>query len=288
MTRWVNSELQGSLAKFERVLVERLSAENDVGGMLGRLMFGDAVAERRQVDPGEHHFALPEHDRRQGEMQLIDQPGAKILTRRLDATADLHVATIGGLFRLLQRRLDTVGYEDEGGAAFHLDRIARMVRQHEGRRVIGRIVAPPALPALVRPRTADRPEHIAAEDERTEPVHRTIRVGLIDTVRAPVLADHCLEHARTEQPPVQFHPAFAERIFKTLFRPCSETVERDRKACNAHFRHSELPFISTIYLNAGNVSEMGQFLPRHLTERAATLPHKAAASTVRHRGSYGP
>jgi hypothetical protein len=87
---------------------------------------------------------------------------------------------------------------------------------------------------------------------------------------------------------VQFHPAFADRIFKTLFRPCSETVERDRKACNAHFRHIELPFISTIYLIAGNVSEMGQFLPRHLTERAATLPHKAAASTVRHRGSYGP
>jgi hypothetical protein len=26
-----------------------------------------------------------------------------------------------------------------------------------------------------------------------------------------------------------------------LLRPCSETVERDRKACNAHFRHDE-PF----------------------------------------------
>src|ERR1700733_2767580 len=33
---------------------------------------------------------------------------------------------------------------------------------------------------------------------------------------------------------------------------------------------------------------LGQFLPRHLTERAAALPHKAAAPTVRHRGSYGP
>ena len=31
-----------------------------------------------------------------------------------------------------------------------------------------------------------------------------------------------------------------------------------------------------------------QFLPRHLTERAAASPHKAAAPTVRHRGSYGP
>jgi hypothetical protein len=33
---------------------------------------------------------------------------------------------------------------------------------------------------------------------------------------------------------------------------------------------------------------LGQFLPRHLAERAAALPHKAAAPTVRYRGSYGP
>src|SRR5580704_14886643 len=64
-------------------------------------------------------------------------------------------------------------------------------------------------------------------------------VGLIDAVRAAVLTDHCPEHTRTEHPLVQFPPALAERIFKTLIRPCSEPVERDRKACNAHFRHDE-------------------------------------------------
>src|SRR5579864_8124036 len=31
----------------------------------------------------------------------------------------------------------------------------------------------------------------------------------------------------------------------------------------------------------------GQFLPRHLMERAAALAHKAAAPAVRRRGSYG-
>jgi hypothetical protein len=103
------------------VLVERnghgglLSAENDVGGVCGRLVFGDAEAERRQVNPGEHCFALPEHDGGQGQMQLVDQSRAKILTHRLDAAADLHVATIGGLLRLIQRRLDTLGHKDEGG-----------------------------------------------------------------------------------------------------------------------------------------------------------------------------
>jgi hypothetical protein len=34
------------------------------------------------------------------------------------------------------------------------------------------------------------------------------------------------------------------------------------------------------------MSLIGQFLPRHLTERAAPLPHKAAAPAVRRRGSY--
>src|SRR5579864_110427 len=227
------------------VMVGLLSGENDVGGVLARLMFGDTVAERWQVDPGEHCFALPEHDGGQGEMQLVDQPGAKILTHGVDATADLHVATIGGELRLFQGRLDAVGQEDEGGAAFHLNRIAPMMRQHESRRVIGRIGAPPALPVLVRPGAANRPEHIAAEDEGAEPIHRTMGVGLIDAVRAALLTDHCPEHARTEHPLVQFLPALAERIFKTLLRPSSETVKRDRKACNAHSRHNARPFAST-------------------------------------------
>jgi hypothetical protein len=42
--QWRTSGLFGEI---EPVLVERLPAENDVGGMLGRLMFCDAIAERR-------------------------------------------------------------------------------------------------------------------------------------------------------------------------------------------------------------------------------------------------
>jgi hypothetical protein len=57
-------------------------------------------------------------------------------------------------------------------------------------------------------------------------------------------------------------PTLAERIFKALLRACSETVERDGKTCNAYFRHSELPFISAIYLIASNVSDLGHSLPR--------------------------
>src|ERR1700733_3282821 len=73
-----------------------LSAENDVRRVLGGLMFCDAIAERWQIDPSEHRFALPEHDRGQSEMQLVDQTSAKILTHRLNAAANLHITALGG------------------------------------------------------------------------------------------------------------------------------------------------------------------------------------------------
>ena len=54
--------------------------------------------------------------------------------------------------RLLERGVDAVGDEVEGRAALHLERRARVVRQHEHRHVVGRVVAPPALPGVVGPR----------------------------------------------------------------------------------------------------------------------------------------
>src|ERR1700758_2285213 len=113
-----------------------------------------------------------------------------------------------------------------------------MMRQHESRRVVGWIRTPPALPIVVGPWTADRPKHIAAKDESAKPVHRTARIFIINTARAAAFAEHCLEGARADEPRVQLLPTLAERIFKTLLRSCSETVKRNGKACNAHFRHS--------------------------------------------------
>jgi len=43
-----------------------------VGGVLGSLMFGDAVPKRRQVDPKEHRFALPKHNWGECEMQFVN------------------------------------------------------------------------------------------------------------------------------------------------------------------------------------------------------------------------
>src|SRR5947207_1845424 len=56
-----------------------LPRQNDVSCLLSRLMFGDAITERGQIDAVKHRFASSQHDRRQGEVQVVDQPGAKIL-----------------------------------------------------------------------------------------------------------------------------------------------------------------------------------------------------------------
>src|ERR1700743_3006783 len=104
-------------------------------------------------------------------MQLIDYTGQKILTHRLHPTADFHVAAIGRASRLIPPFFVSLGHKNEGFTAFHLDWIARVMRQYKGWCVVGRIVAPPASPPLIRPRTANRSEHIAAEYEGAEPIH---------------------------------------------------------------------------------------------------------------------
>ena len=44
-----------------------------MGGVLAGLVLGDAEAEGREVDAGEHRLALPEHDRRREDVRLVDE-----------------------------------------------------------------------------------------------------------------------------------------------------------------------------------------------------------------------
>jgi len=52
--------------------VERLAGEHHVRHVLGRLVFGDAEAEGREVEAFEQGFALAQDDRREGQVQLVD------------------------------------------------------------------------------------------------------------------------------------------------------------------------------------------------------------------------
>src|SRR5207237_7789380 len=104
------------------------------------------------IDVLQEMLAGPEQDRSDREMQLVDQAGAQILPNRRYAAAETDVAAARCGGRLLQRGVYAFGDEPKLGAARHLERRAGVMRQHEDRRVIRRLVAPPSLPALVEPR----------------------------------------------------------------------------------------------------------------------------------------
>ena len=79
------------------------------------------------------------------------------------ATEMFRLAGLGP--RPLERGLDPVGHEVEGRAALHLDRVVRVMGEHEDGVVVRRIRPPPAAPVAI-PLAADRAEHVAAHDGR--------------------------------------------------------------------------------------------------------------------------
>jgi hypothetical protein len=93
----------------------------------------------------EQPLAATEQDGDEVELELIDQAGGEILLDEVGASPEEHILAAHGVPRLLERGLDPIGDEDEGGASLHLQRLAGMVGEHEDRRVEERVVAPPHL-----------------------------------------------------------------------------------------------------------------------------------------------
>src|SRR5580692_11831480 len=97
-------------------------------------------------------------------MQFVDQTGGqKLPDGGYSATkANVSPARRGGC--LFQRGVNAAGNKPEFGPAMHGKRSPRVMRQYENRRVIGRLIPPPSLPTLIRPRSPNRAEHVAAEN----------------------------------------------------------------------------------------------------------------------------
>src|SRR3569832_358316 len=93
-------------------------------------------------------------------MQLIDEALTKILLDRIRPTADPHVASAGRLACTIESLANASRDEVKRGAAFHLDRWARVMGQDEDWNMIRWIVPPPAFPIHVRPGTTNGSEHI--------------------------------------------------------------------------------------------------------------------------------
>src|SRR6202030_1390354 len=118
--------------------------------------------------------------------------------------------------------------------ALHHDWRPGVVGEDEGRRVIRGIVAPPALPRVVRPFAADRAEHIAAEDEGAEAFRR----GAGEAIVSPaVFPDHRSKGPGRVEPTVQLLAPFAERMLQALVRAGPEAVDGHSKSRYAHLAH---------------------------------------------------
>src|SRR5436309_14379336 len=97
-------------------------------------------------------------------MQLVDQGRLQILPNSGHATTEADVAPARCCSRLFKSCVYAVGNKAKLRSSRHPNRRSRVVRQHVDRRVIRWLVAPPALPTVVRPWATERTEHITPKD----------------------------------------------------------------------------------------------------------------------------
>src|SRR5262245_52517766 len=109
--------------------------------------------------------------------------------------------------------------------------------QHEDGCVIRRFIAPPTLPTVVRPRAADGTKHVATENPGADSGKALLRDSVVDSGFSIAVAVHRSPHARMKDPFHQLGAAYAKRILEILVRPGTVTIDGNREALDAEFRH---------------------------------------------------
>src|SRR5205823_10229067 len=123
-------------------------------------------------------------------MQLVNQTGAQILADSGYAAAEANVAPTRRCGRLLQGDVNACGDKVKLRTPRHAKRRARVMRQHEHGRVIRRLVAPPALPVVVRQRASDREEHVVPKNPGTDYGKALLRNFGIDSHLSNLVTEH--------------------------------------------------------------------------------------------------
>src|SRR3979490_3423302 len=121
-------------------------------------------------------------------MQFRKHVGAQILPYSGYAATEAYAAASRSNGRLLQSGSDVANGRSILRSARRPERRPLVMRQHEDRRVIRGLVAPPALPAVVRPRASDRTEHIAPKNPGTDSGKALLRKSVIDSRLSIVIA----------------------------------------------------------------------------------------------------
>lgn len=108
-------------------------------------------------------FAMSQIDGRDGEVHRVNEVGFEEFSDRGNTSADADVFSLSRLERLCQRILRRCVDEVEGGLPTS-DCGSQMMRENEDRRVEWGLVAPPAFPVVVLPRSTLRAELVAPHD----------------------------------------------------------------------------------------------------------------------------
>src|SRR5260370_36274216 len=170
-------------------------------------------------------------------MQLVNQGGAQILPYSGYAATEADVAAARSSGGLLQSGVHATSDKAKLRSSRHPERRPLVMCQHEDGRVIRRLVAPPALPAVVRPRASDRTEHVAPKNPGADSGKALLRNSVIDPRLSIVIAVHLPPYTCVEEPLHQLRAPDAERILEILVRPGTVAVDGNREALDAEFRH---------------------------------------------------
>src|SRR5215831_3168761 len=87
-----------------------------------------------------------------------------------------------------------------------------------------RIVAPPSLPSIVGPGTADGSEHVAADDPRSDILQAARREVVVEASCTTVATEHALKRACCEDPFVQRGASDPKRVAEALIGPSAVAV----------------------------------------------------------------
>ena len=113
-------------------------------------------------------------------------------------------------------------------AALHRLHRSGMVSQNKHRHVIRRLIAPPALPAVIRPGAAYRAKHIAPQNPGTHILEATCGHLVIDACLTTLAAAmHLLKNLGREEPFHQCRAAHAQRVLQILTRASGIAIQRD-------------------------------------------------------------
>ncbi len=181
-------------------------------------VLGTLITQLQHVEAVEQIFPSAKKDRADRNVHFVNESGFEVLPNRTDATTEPNILPVRCVFCEFQRGIYSLD-EVEGCATIHRNRWSWVIREHEDSRVIRRIVAPPALPSIIRPRSADRSEHVAAHDPCSKvgktPRHKIV----INTAFANVIPFQMLKGASVNDPVVESQTADAEGIVDVLLGP---------------------------------------------------------------------